>query len=228
MGAANQSVRGRGRPRSQESEKAILDATMELLSQLGFRAVTVDAIAERAGASKSTIYRRWPAKENLVIAAFANTPLLVTRGRGDTVSQLVEVQAQFARFMQETTLGGVLAALVAERAHNSALGVAMDPLVHQRRQPMAEILGRAIARGELPEDLDIELAIDMISAPVLQRIMVMGLPTERGYIRQVVETAIRGLGGSVRGTTVMKPRRKAPAKARTKAPGKAPASTKKK
>lgn len=187
----------RGRPRSQESEKAILDATMELLSEIGFRAMTVEAIAARAGASKSTIYRRWPAKENLVIAAFAQTPLLVVRGRGDTVAQLVEVQAQFANLMQETTLGGVLAALVAERAHSPALGVAMDPLVHQRRQPMAEILTRAVERGELPADIDLEFAIDMISAPVLQRIMVMGLPTDRRYIRQTVETAFRGLGGRV-------------------------------
>ena len=229
MGSENQSGRGRGRPRSHESEKAILDATMELLSELGFRAVTVDAIAARAGASKSTIYRRWPTKENLVIAAFASTPLLAAAADAETrFQQLVEVQAQFARFMQETTLGGVLAALVAERAHNAALGAAMDPLVHQRRQPMAEILRRAIERGELPGDLDIEFAIDMISAPVLQRIMVMGLPTDRGYIRQVVETAIRGLGGSVRGKAVMKAGAKAPAQARTKAPGNAPASTKKK
>ncbi|MFZ1294493.1 MAG: helix-turn-helix domain-containing protein, partial [Pseudomonadales bacterium] len=66
----------RGRPRSGASEQAILSATLELLAELGFRAVTVDAIAARAGASKSTIYRRWPTKEYLVIAAFAQTPNL--------------------------------------------------------------------------------------------------------------------------------------------------------
>jgi hypothetical protein len=68
----------------------------------------------------------------------------------------------------------------------------------------------------------------MISAPTLQRIMVMGLPTDRGYIRQVVETAIRGLGGSVRRNAVMKAGAQAPSKARAHAPSKAPASTKKK
>lgn len=186
-------ARRRGRPRSEASEQAILIATQELLIELGFRGVTVEAIAVRAGASKSTIYRRWPTKENLVIAAFAQTPPLVPTTRGDTIARLVHVQLQFANFMQETTLGGVLATLVAERVHNPAIGEAMALLVQQRRQPVADIVARAIERGELPAGTDVQFAVDMFVAPVLQRIMVMGLPADRRYIRQVVQTAYRGL-----------------------------------
>ncbi|MBK8993941.1 MAG: TetR/AcrR family transcriptional regulator [Gammaproteobacteria bacterium] len=185
---SSQGAPARGRPRSLESEQAILDATMELLSELGYRGVTVDAIAARAGASKSTIYRRWPTKENLVIAAFGQTPLLTPPPRGDVIEQLVEVINQFARAMQDTPLGGVLPALVAERAQNPSLDEALGPLVRQRRQTAVDILKQAVARGELPRGINHELAVDLLTGPVLQRIMVMGQKTDRRFVRQVVET----------------------------------------
>lgn len=186
----------RGRPRSEASEQAILAATLELLAEHGFRGVTIDAIAARAGASKSTIYRRWPTKENLVAAAFARTPVLAPAGRGGMVEQLVEVIAQFARLMQATPLGGVLPALAAERTRNPALGDAMAPLVRGRRQPVVDIVKQGIALGELPAGTNAEFAADLFTGPVLQRIMIMGLRTDRRYVRQVVETACRGLRAS--------------------------------
>ncbi len=196
---SSQGAPARGRPRSLESEQAILDATMELLSELGYRGVTVDAIAARAGASKSTIYRRWPTKENLVIAAFGQTPLLTPPPRGDVIEQLVEVINQFARVMQDTPLGGVLPALVAERAQNPSLDEALGPLVRQRRQTAVDILKQAVARGELPRGINHELAVDLLTGPVLQRIMVMGQKTDRRFVRQVVQVVCNGLraAGSV-------------------------------
>ena len=196
---SSQGAPARGRPRSLESEQAILDATMELLSELGYRGVTVDAIAARAGASKSTIYRRWPTKENLVIAAFGQTPLLMPPPRGDVIEQLVEVINQFARVMQDTPLGGVLPALVAERAQNPSLDEALGPLVRQRRQTAVDILKQAVARGELPRGINHELAVDLLTGPVLQRIMVMGQKTDRRFVRQVVQVVCNGLraAGSV-------------------------------
>ena len=196
---SKQSAPARGRPRSQESEQAILDATMELLSELGYRSVTVDAIAARAGASKSTIYRRWPTKENLVIAAFGQTPLLTPPPRGDVIEQLVEVINQFARAMQDTPLGGVLPALVAERGHNPSLDEALGPLVRQRRQTTVDILKQAIARGELPDGINYELAVDLLTGPVLQRIMVMGQKTDRRFVRQVVQVVCSGLRAAAPG-----------------------------
>lgn len=193
MSVDTKPIRSRGRPRSPEAEQAILKATMELLSTLGFHGMTVGAIAMRAGVSKATIYRRWESKEDLVIKAFLRTPILVARGKRDTVSHLVELLFQFAKFMQETPFGGVLAALVAERLHHPGLALAMDQLVYERRRPIRDVLARAIETGELPADTDIEFAIDMISAPTLQRIMVMGLPTDRDFIRKVVEFVMASL-----------------------------------
>jgi AcrR family transcriptional regulator len=194
VNAAQQpAARARGRPRSQASEDAILDATLELLSDCGYRDATVEAIALRAGASKSTIYRRWPTKENLVIAAFARSPLLHAPARGDVCAQLSATIAQVARYMQETPLGAVLPVLVAERGRNPALDQALQPLVRQRREPLGEILSGAITRGELPAGIDIELAQDLLMGPVLQRIMVMGKRVDRPFIDAVVSNVCGGL-----------------------------------
>lgn len=200
MNAAQQpAARVRGRPRSQASEDAILDATLELLSAGGYRDVTVEAIALRAGASKSTIYRRWPTKENLVIAAFARSPLLHAPARGDVCAQLSATIAQFARYMQETPLGAVLPVLVAERGRNPALDQALQPLVRQRREPLSDILTAAIARGELPAGIDIELTQDLLMGPVLQRIMVMGTRVDRRFIDAVVRNVCGGLRAAAGG-----------------------------
>ncbi|MBK6287079.1 MAG: TetR/AcrR family transcriptional regulator [Gammaproteobacteria bacterium] len=192
----------RGRPRSGASEQAILSATLELLAELGFRAVTVDAIAARAGASKSTIYRRWPTKEYLVIAAFAQTPNLAPGRQGTMAEQLIDVIAQFAGFMQATPLGGVLPALAAERTHNPALDGAFGPLVRARRKPLLDIVRAGIAGGELPAGTNAEFAADMFTGPVLQRLMVLGLKTDRRYVRQVVLTACAGLRAAQPGRAV--------------------------
>ena len=194
--ASGASPRSRGRPRSQASEDAILDATAELLAACGYRAVTVDAIAARAGASKATIYRRWPTKENLVIAAIARSPVLVPPARGDLTEQLATTIAQFARYMQETPLGGVLPALVAERTHNPALADALASLTKLRRQPLADVLMAGMARGELPAGIDCEFAQDLLIGPVLQRIMVMGQRVDRRFINRVVRTVCSGLRAS--------------------------------
>jgi AcrR family transcriptional regulator len=194
VNAAQQpAARARGRPRSQASEDAILDATLELLSDCGYRDATVEAIALRAGASKSTIYRRWPTKENLVIAAFARSPLLRAPARGDVCAQLSATIEPFARYMQETPLGAVLPVLVAERGRNPTLDQALQPLVRQRREPLGDILSAAIARGELPAGIDIELAQDLLMGPVLQRIMVMGKRVDRPFIDAVVSNVCGGL-----------------------------------
>lgn len=191
--AQRDAVKARGRPRSEASGQAILEATMALLSEQGYRAVTVDAIAARAGASKSTIYRRWPTKENLVIAAFARSPMLVAPGRGSLESRLAALVSQFAGYMQQTPLGRVLPALVAERAHNPALDAALAPLVAARRAGVVAVLREGIAQGELPRGTDPETVVDLLLGPVLQRIMVMGRPVDPRFVKRVVGVVCAGL-----------------------------------
>lgn len=185
--------RGRGRPRSQASENAILQATLQLLAQGGFSAVTVDKVASMASASKATIYRRWPTKENLVIAAFELTEVLTPPRKRKVEDNLVEIVWQFSQFMQNTALGGVLPALTAERQHNPELDKALGPLISSRRQPLLDVIQEGIEKGELDSSADPDFVADLVMGPVEMRGLTMHQPVTRRYIRQVVTTALATL-----------------------------------
>src|ERR1700742_144466 len=90
---------GPGRPRSKQSEEAILTATTKLLTSEGYARLTLSKVAARARASKSTIYRRWPTKEHLVIEAFNRWPAIVPRDKGDLLSDVMELYRQGVRIL---------------------------------------------------------------------------------------------------------------------------------
>lgn len=188
---------GPGRPRSQESERAILDTTLDLLATEGYSVLTLDKVASKARVSKSTIYRRWPSKEHLVIAAFDETPPLVPSGKGKVQDELLDLIQQFIDVTHSTPLAGVLPTLVGERAHNHDLAVALDPLIERRRDPVKTILRRAIANGEVPKSIDLELATDMIMGPVLLRLFFQHGDLSKRGLRSLIKTALRGLGADL-------------------------------
>lgn len=187
---------GPGRPRSQESEEAILKATMELLAEGGYSILTLDKIAARARASKTTIYRRWPSKEHLVIAALDRTPPLQPRGRGPVLEELLDLLSQFIGVLDSTPLAGALPTLVGERAHNPGLAAVLDPLIARRRDPVKEVLRRAIDNGELPRSTDLELAVDAIMGPMVLRLFFLQGDVSRRALRKLLKLVLTGLGAS--------------------------------
>lgn len=188
---------GPGRPRSQESENAILDATLELLTEKGYSVLTVSKVAARAQASKSTIYRRWSSKEHLVIAAFDRMPALKVTTGGTLVEQLTDQLCQFISIMHHSPLAGVLPTLVGERAHNHQLAEALDPLIERRRAPTKTLLMQAIENGELPKDTDLEMAVDAIMGPILLRLFFFRGDVSRKVVTKLVRLVLHGLGASV-------------------------------
>ena len=121
-----------GRPRSKRSEEAIIRATTSLLADERYASLTVSKVAARARASKSTIYRRWPTKEHLVIEAFNRWPALTPHDRGDVMSDLLNLYRQFLRILHRPPSNAIMPTLVAERAHNPALAAVFDPLMQRR------------------------------------------------------------------------------------------------
>lgn len=185
---------GRGRPRSQQAEDAILAAVTELLAELGYGAVTTDKIAARARVSKSTIYRRWPSKEHLAIAALSRSPLLKASNKGNVLDELSDVLLQFVGIVHGTPLAGVLLTLLGERVHNAALAAELDRVIEQRRWPVKAILQRAIERKELPSDIDMELAVDALLGPLMLRLFFLPGDVSRKAVRALLAVALRGLG----------------------------------
>lgn len=177
---------------------AITDAAFAELAEVGYGKLSMEAVARRAGVSKPTLYRRWPTKEQLVIAlvaqvavAAAQTPDTGTL-RGDLLAFL------------NTTIAGVshplarriIPDLLAEGVRNPTLAGALQTEIGaSRRALVADLLRRAVARGELPADLDIELALDFTVAPVIWRIFTGGDLAAPGYPERLTEMLVAAFRG---------------------------------
>jgi AcrR family transcriptional regulator len=183
-----------GRPRSKRSEEAIIRATTSLLADERYANFTVSKVAARARASKSTIYRRWPTKEHLVIEAFNRWPALTPHDRGDLMADLLGLYRQFLRILHQPPSNAIMPTLVAERAHNPALAAVFDPLMQRRRDPVRVVLERAMERGELPRRTDVELAVDAIMGVTVLRMYFIPGDLSIPAIREFLAVLLRGLG----------------------------------
>jgi len=189
-----QTKRKPGRPRSKRSEEAIIRATTSLLAGERYGSVTVSKVAARARASKSTIYRRWPTKEHLVIEAFNRWPALTPHDRGDVMSDLLNLYRQFLRILHRPPSNAIMPTLVAERAHNPALAAVFDPLMQRRRDPVRVVLERAMDRGELPPETDVELAVDALMGITVLRMYFIPGNLSVPAMREFLTVLLRGLG----------------------------------
>jgi len=182
-----------GRPRSEVAHQAILDATLELLAEVGFSALTVEGVAQRAGVGKATIYRRWPSKLPLVVEAFGELPAFEDVDTGRLEADLKAMLTQYLKSFLATPLATVYPSLAAERRHNPELGELLDPLLRNRRRPLDAALRRAVARGELAPDLDLELASDLIVGPVAVRLFFRGTTIKPDMVGPMVDMALEGI-----------------------------------
>jgi AcrR family transcriptional regulator len=170
------SPRPTGRPRDPDLDDAILDATILLLAQEGFARMSIEQVAARAGVGKPTIYRRWPSKVELVIAA-------LSRPHAErSVSEEGTVRERLTRLIEELCVSvrkeparGVLAALVAEIPRDPELASAVrEVFLAKRRDTAYALLREGVAGGELRPDLDLELASDALVGPIMVRALLTG------------------------------------------------------
>lgn len=183
-----------GRPRDPHLDQAILDATVELLCEEGFAGTSVEAVAERAGVGKATIYRRWASREELLLAAGgAMGPCPPDPDSGDLRHDLVTLLGGLVWVMGNTPVGGLLPATVDEAARNPELRSRLDAFIDARRGPVRNALRRAAARGELRADVDVELVLDLLSGPVFTRVLVTGRPLGAGLAAAIVDTVLGGV-----------------------------------
>ena len=139
----------RGRPRSKELDASILTATLELAAEVGINGMSMDELAQRAGVSKASIYRRWPSKELLVIDALRSAmgPLDAV-DTGDVGGDLRAILGDLvARFSSKERMNDVLPHLIEVATHDPALRVELEAYTQLRRVPLRASLERGVARG---------------------------------------------------------------------------------
>jgi AcrR family transcriptional regulator len=190
---------GRGRPRRAATRTAIVEATLSLLAERGFQAATMDAIADRAGVSKNTIYRRWSSKEDLIAAALRELTAgaeVAGEAEGDVYALLLEHIRDVAGILADPLVGRLLPGLLGELQHNPAFAAAYaDQVVRPRRLAIIELLERAIERGELRAGNRPDEIADLLIGPlILRHLFEPGLPRRpRRYPEQLLETIWAGI-----------------------------------
>ena len=174
--SAEAQARRPGRPRSAKAHRAILDSALALLAEHGYRGLSMEAVAARAGVGKTTIYRRWPSKEALVIEALAGVaPPDVPEDTGSVEGDLIAFQrAQVARVVH-TPVPQILPRLLGDSTTEPELRDAvMAEVVEPIRSALREILRRGLERGELRQDLDLEFGVDVIHGTSVYRLLLSG------------------------------------------------------
>ncbi len=188
-------ARRQGRPRSEEADRAIIDAALDLFAESGAGGLRIEAVAARAGVGKSTIYRRWPGKEDLLVDALATlkSPLPEPSGRSvrdDLVALLRVMQEDFA----DPRRARATALLHGEGIkYPRLLRRFIESVVEPRREVFRNVLRHGIETGELRAGIDIQTALYMMTGAIQARARGGADPMPPGYAEQVVDQLLAGL-----------------------------------
>jgi AcrR family transcriptional regulator len=188
----------RGRPRSEKAAAAILDSAVELLLNQGLEAVSMDTIAERAGVSKATIYRWWPTKETLALDAlfyeWAHDGAGDPANLGDLREDLLALLEPWMRRVTARPYARVLSALITRARTDPAFAREYDTrLVQPRRARARLVLERAVARGEVSAETDLEAALDLIYGPLYLRLLQGHLELDERFVVSIVDLVLAAL-----------------------------------
>jgi len=193
---AGQVAPRRGRPRSERARLAILEAAAELLLVQGLSAVSMDAIAERAGVSKATIYRWWTSKAAIVIDAFIEHHIVRTPMRRDLPPG--EAIAEHMRHLIEQYSGWpgrVVAQIIGEAQSDPTIGREFRERFHYgRRAVVREALEEWRRTGAISRDTDVEILMNILYAPIYMRLLVGHAPLDAQFAIDLPAFVYRLLG----------------------------------
>jgi AcrR family transcriptional regulator len=186
----------RGRPRSEQADRAILQAAAELLAERGLAGMSIEEVASRAGVGKTTIYRRWTSRGTLALDAFlaefqAQQPLPDTGSlRGDLLAAL----RNWIRSVTATSAGPILASLIAEAQRDPVLAANWrERVVERLRDQHKMMLDRAVVRAEIPAETDYDVVLDLMFGAAYHRLLHGHQPLTDTFARQVVDYVVAGL-----------------------------------
>ena len=186
--------RAPGRPRSAQADRAIIDAIVDLLVDRGYREVTIEAVAARAGVAKTTIYRRWPSKAEMVVEAISackEDGLEVESCTGKTVACAL---VGMLSMLSCSRVARILTGLTVEMAHNEELAVAVrEGLLKPNREVVLATLQRGVDTGELRPDANLDVVADLLVGPMFFRILVSGAEVTPELASDTVDLVLRGI-----------------------------------
>jgi AcrR family transcriptional regulator len=182
------------RPRSEEARREVVAATAEVIATLGVDKLTIEEVAARSGVAKTTIYRHWSSRSALVIDAVRSCfEHLVTPDTGHLRDDLVALFSGMVKVDLDGQIGRIIPSILDAAARDPDIARLVARITEERQDPVRDIVGRAQARGELPADLDLEVAVACIMGPLLFRKFQLRLPITDAFLAGCIDTAIAGL-----------------------------------
>lgn len=196
MDGLSQVVKGPGRPRDEEVRRRILDSAAQLLEDLCYDDITVDAIAESSGAGKATIYRWWPNKTAVLIEAFRERIAreLPFPDTGDFRQDVRQLLQNFTEIIYRGRRGKVFRAFIAGAQADPEIAKAYrESWIAPRRAEARKIFERYIAAGIADSSLDPDLAVEMVFSPLYYRLLTGWGEITPEYLDRLTDTALCGL-----------------------------------
>jgi len=177
----------------------VLKATLEEIGRSGYEALRVEDVASRSGVNKTTIYRRWPTKLDLVSAAMRHmAPPPDPPETGSVRSDLLSLLHALVRHAESPLGRGIVRMMMNEGTHPE-VGLVRRAVATDHVRVRSLVVERAIERGELPPDTDIDLVVELTFAPVVRRVIHALSADDDGFIEAAVDVVLTGVrGGAAR------------------------------
>ncbi len=193
VGGSDSVIRTPGRPRDERASRAITEAAMRQLDDVGYAAISMESVASEAGVARATIYRRYRDKADLITSAIAeHATAIPVRPSDDPKADLCRFLVDFDRRFGASGMG-VLGALMSNRDDRRALELHRERVIAPRLAYGRRLLEQAQADGDLRPDADLDLAFQMLSGSVFHR-RVAGTTSDPGWAERAVEAVWRGMG----------------------------------
>ena len=178
-------------PRIERSRRVILEAALDELGDVGYGALTIEAVAARAGVGKSTIYRHWSGKLALVEDAFRTLKAqAVIPETGPIRERIIAFLEQLATLVEESTYSACMPALIEAAEHDPQVRAFHCEFSAEKRAVLVDVLGEAAASGELPRDTDPELLADALLGPIVMRRLMLYEPFDPKQVPALVDQVL--------------------------------------
>jgi AcrR family transcriptional regulator len=183
-----------GRPRTRGTDEAVVRAALELLGEGGYDAMTMEGVAARAGVAKTTVYRRWPSRADLLleVARHLAAPVRV-RPTGDLRNDLVAAIRDAMRVLESPAARRAIPRVLAEAHESEELATLLAAFWAERRGKLMALLEAGVRDGQIAADLDRGSAVDALYGPIWYRFLVTRAPLTRRVAEAIVDTALDGL-----------------------------------
>jgi len=186
---ANPLAPARGRPRDVDVDQRILASTFRQLVAVGYARLSIESVASDAGVAKTTIYRRYPTKRDLVVAALRESTPFPAPALQLPAREALEafVRAAVAMLIESGAFRVLGSLLVEDQRHPGLLDAFRERILFPRRAMVEAILQQGIERGELRRDVDPLIVIEMIAGAVFAHHVILGLTGDEAWIRSLVD-----------------------------------------